>query len=58
MVFDILVALGCALLPNLLLGVPAKYPLGLPGPAFFALSALTGLAVVVRRRWRRGCVSQ
>lgn len=58
MVFDILVALGCALLPNLLLGVPAKYPLGLPGPAFFALSALTGLAVVVRRRWPAGlCVA-
>lgn len=61
MVFDILVALGVlgyALLPILLFDVPVDYPLGLSGPAFFALSTLTGLAVVARRRWPAGlCVA-
>ncbi|MFC9237893.1 sensor histidine kinase [Streptomyces decoyicus] len=51
MVFDILVALGCALFPTLLVDVQGQYPLGLPAPAYFALAALAGLAVVVRRRW-------
>ncbi|MFC9229446.1 sensor histidine kinase [Streptomyces decoyicus] len=51
MVFDILVALGCALFPTVLVDVQGEYPLGLPAPAYFTLAVLAGLAVVVRRRW-------
>ncbi|WP_326622119.1 histidine kinase [Streptomyces decoyicus] len=51
MVFDALVALGCALFPTVLVDVQGQYPLGLPAPAYFTLAVLTGLAVVVRRRW-------
>ncbi|WP_455713617.1 sensor histidine kinase [Streptomyces tubercidicus] len=61
MVFDILVALGVlgyALPAILFISVPVDHPLGLSGPAYFALSALTGLALVVRRRWPAGlCVA-
>ncbi|WP_436801464.1 histidine kinase [Streptomyces decoyicus] len=51
MVFDILVALGCALFPAVLVDVQGQYPLGLPAPVYFTLAVAAGLAVVVRRRW-------
>ncbi|MEU9482911.1 sensor histidine kinase [Streptomyces decoyicus] len=51
MVFDILVALGCALFPTVLVDVQGEYPLGLPAPVYFTLAVAAGLAVVVRRRW-------
>ncbi|MFG2826934.1 sensor histidine kinase [Streptomyces sp. NPDC048434] len=58
MAFDVLVALGCALFPTVLVDVQESYPLGLPAPVYFALAALTGLAMVVRRRWPVGlCVA-
>ncbi|UYB43973.1 histidine kinase [Streptomyces sp. Je 1-4] len=50
MLFDIMVALGCAMAFVVLAQFPGGYPFGLPAPAFFALAVVAGLALIWRRR--------
>ncbi|MGY5124236.1 sensor histidine kinase [Streptomyces nigrescens] len=51
MLFDIVVALGCATAFVVVAEFPEGYPFGLPAPVFFALAVAAGLALIWRRRW-------
>ncbi|WP_418361500.1 histidine kinase [Streptomyces gilvosporeus] len=50
MLFDVLVALGCAMAFAVLAEFPGGYPFGLPAPVFFGLAVAAGLALIWRRR--------